>query len=119
MPKAPQMDPEAIRENIDALSRDPFREQLATWLQAAPQGDSIEEWANRHPDRWAQGLAIVGRLAGFSDKLEVEGTIQHVHELSDAEIIQRVQQLRAQAIDGECSEPAALEHGQEYGNDGQ
>ena len=44
--------------------------------------------ADQYPDRWAQGLAIAGRLAGYTEKLEIDGTvdINHLHRLSDAEL---------------------------------
>lgn len=43
--------------------------------------------AEKNPDRWAQMLAIVARLGGYNDKLEVEGSITtRASQLSDAEL---------------------------------
>ena len=51
--------------------------------------------AERNPDRWGQLLAIVARLAGYSDKLEVEATIQaRISTMSDAELTAQIEALK-------------------------
>ena len=78
----------ATLSEIAALSRAPFRRILSRYVQAAPDLDALAAQANRNPDRWAQGLAIAGRLAGYTEKLEIEGTVDvhHLHRLSDMEL---------------------------------
>jgi hypothetical protein len=73
---------------IRVLSRDPFRRILKLWAGAAPTHEALVAQADKHPDRWAQGFAIFGRLASYSDKLEVDvtGEVTHVHLLSDLEL---------------------------------
>lgn len=104
---ADRCDPDEVRAHLEALSREPFRKALAEWMGAAPTEEDIKEWAKTRPDRWAQGLSIVGRMAGYTDKLEIEGSVHHsIQNLSDAEILQRLRDLRADqdAIEGECAE---------------
>lgn len=97
MPEAPQLDPETVRAQLDCLSRQPFRDLLARFLLAAPSAGAIVEQAEKHPDRWAQSTAIVGRLAGFTEKLEVEGTLTHkIQDLSDVQLQARLAALTAQ-----------------------
>lgn len=73
---------------IAALSRAPFRRILQLYAGAAPSPEALAAQAEKFPDRWAQGLAIAGRLAGYTEKLEIEGTIDvhHLHRLSDMEL---------------------------------
>jgi hypothetical protein len=80
---------------IAALSRAPFRRILSRYVEAAPNLDALAAQANRNPDRWAQGLAIAGRLAGYTEKLEIEGTVDvhHLHRLSDMELDAELQAL--------------------------
>src|SRR4029453_9041815 len=61
---------------------------LDAYVDAAPDPEALAAQAEKYPDRWAQGLAIVGRLAGFSEKLEIEGSVDipHLHRLSDLEL---------------------------------
>jgi hypothetical protein len=73
---------------IAALSRAPFRRILQRYADAAPSPEALATQAEKFPDRWAQGLAIAGRLAGYTEKLEIEGTVDvhHLHRLSDMEL---------------------------------
>jgi len=82
---------------IEMCSRAPFRRILTRYIEAAPDLNALAAQAEKHPDRWAQGLAIAGRLAGYSEKVEVEASldVHHLHELSDAELDARIRELDA------------------------
>ena len=82
---------------IAALSRAPFRRILSRYVQAAPALEALAAQAEKFPDRWAQGLAISGRLAGYSEKLEIEGSVDvhHLHHLSDLELELHIHELEA------------------------
>jgi hypothetical protein len=82
---------------ITTLSRDPFRRALKTWLDAAPDADTIRAAAKKSPDRWAQGLTLLGKLAGYSEKLEMDlsGHVD-VRRLSDLELDAKIAVLRSQ-----------------------
>ena len=83
---------------VAALSRAPFRRVLTRYLQAIPDLEALAAQAERYPDRWAQGLAIAGRLAGYSEKLDVDvsGELLHAHTLSDAELEAKIAALTHQ-----------------------
>ena len=84
---------------LQALSREPFQEVLALCLQATPTPQRLREFAADYPDRWANMLAIMGRLAGFSDKVETTSRNLHVHAvtaLSDAELLSKLDMIRAE-----------------------
>ena len=87
MSYAPQFDPEELEKALEQRSRRPFRALLARVLENAPSSEAIRALAQRNPDRWAQTLALVGRLGGYNEKLEVEGNINlRIQALSDAEL---------------------------------
>jgi hypothetical protein len=98
-PPDPGTEAQAARTlaEIAALSRAPFRRLLSRFMQAGPSLEALADQADRYPDRWAQGLAIAGRLAGYSERLDVDvsGEIQHVHQLSDLALEAEIQELEA------------------------
>lgn len=99
-----QIKTEDIEAELHQLSRDPFRRELAKLLGNAPSDDALTRIAERNPDRWAQALAILGKLAGFSDKLEVQANVHaQLSSMSDSELEQRLRDLERQVV------PAAAE----------
>lgn len=71
---------------------------LARLLDNAPSDEAIAGQAERNPDRWAQTVALIARLGGFNEKLEVEGSITHkINDLSDAELQSRIAALDMQS----------------------
>ncbi len=87
MPKAPQIPVEQIREQLESLSRRPFRTVLARLLDCAPTDAAMVAQAEKNPDRWGQTVALLARLSGYNEKLEVEGSLtMRVQDLSDAEL---------------------------------
>lgn len=71
------------------MSRQPFQEVLAEFLRCAPTASAILDAARKSPDRWTQALSILARLAGYHEKLEIEG-IARVTTMSDSEIDARI-----------------------------
>lgn len=86
---------EALTTELNRLSRGPFRDLLADFLSCAPSADDIKRAAMKSPDRWAQALAIVAKLSGYHERLEVEGTAR-ISTMSDAEIEAKLQELITQ-----------------------
>jgi hypothetical protein len=107
MQTPPKLDQNEVREQIENLSRRPFRTVLARLLDNAPSDEAIAGQAERNPDRWAQTVALIARLGGFNEKLEVEGSITHkINELSDAELEAQLAQYQVQ-MDMQSSERAS------------
>ncbi len=81
---------------LRAYSREPFHDILASLLAAQPDPEAVKEFARKYPDRWAQAVAIFGRLAGFSEKIKVETNITlKVAGMSDAGLLNRLDQVQA------------------------
>lgn len=76
-------------EKANMLSREPFREILADLLDCKPDLESLHEYANKSPDRWAQAVAIFSRISGYQDKQVIEhehNFYVHLREMSDVEL---------------------------------
>ncbi len=70
----PRLDGRAVAAHIDQLSREPFRELLKRLLEAEPSVEAVQAYAERHPDRWGQLVTMIGKLAGYHERLEVESS---------------------------------------------
>lgn len=55
----------------------------------------MRRFAEKNPDKWANALGIIAQLAGYHKELKVEGTINHVHAMSDSDIERRRKELLA------------------------
>lgn len=98
--KAAELDPDELEELFSSLSRQPFVQELSRFVAANPSRAKIREFAEKYPDRWAQGVAIMARLAGFSDKVDVSvsGLVQHVRALSDIDLDKRLREIEDQLL---------------------
>ena len=95
--RPPQLDGDRIAAAITNLSRAPFREVLSHFIEAEPDVASVKEFAMKYPDRWAQALAMLGRLGGYHDKLQVDTSIAvTISQLSDSQLQERLVDLTAQ-----------------------
>jgi hypothetical protein len=98
--KFPMQPAVEIVEQLNALSRQPFRDVLARFLGCAPTAEAIAAQAERYPDRWAQCVALLARLSGYNEHLEIEGTYVHKGEtLSDAAVLARIAELERKLVD--------------------
>ena len=63
------------------------------WLSRAMDDavEAIKEFAARHPDRWAKATVMLARLAGYHDKVKVDGSLAlQVSLMSDVELLDRL-----------------------------
>lgn len=89
--KPPRYTSEELREHIERMSRDPFKELLAVFMDGQPQANDVKELARRYPEAWTKAMVQVAHLAGFHEKLEIEET--HIHaviHMSDQELMRRL-----------------------------
>ena len=90
-----KIDKEKIREELERLSRQPFRDMLSLLLSANLTQEDIDAFAKKSPDRLAQSIAIMGRLSGYNEKLEIEADLStSLTQLSDMEMQNRLKELR-------------------------
>jgi len=95
MPTAPKFDGEYIATELENMSRGPFRRVLAKLLENAPTSEAIAAQAEKNPDRWAQTTALIARLGGYNERLEVEGTLNlKIQTLSDSELALELEKLQ-------------------------
>lgn len=96
----PVDDRAAIRRELEALYAAPFQRQLAAWLEAGDKLtlDDLATFARKSPDRFAQGLTLLARLAGYRQELQLTLPTLDVAQLSDAELIAEILTRRAQAL---------------------
>lgn len=88
---------EAIEIALMNMSRQPFRDALATMINCEPSPEAIRAFAEKYPDRWAQGVAIFGRLSGYHERLQVDTTIySEIQNLSDSQLMTRLQEVERQ-----------------------
>ncbi len=102
----PKLSSKAVSAHIDALSRQPFRALLTRLLECEPDPEKVKAYAEKFPAKWGQLLSMIGRLAGYHERLEVANShVVALAPLSDAELMGRLQEkLQNLGID-----PQALE----------
>lgn len=84
----------AALQRLQNLDREAFRLDLAKWLLGAPSVDAIAAYAAKNPDRWAQGLAVMARLSGYTERPEeapgATSIFASITKISDADLMQRL-----------------------------
>ena len=76
-----------IMEVLMRYSREPFMQALAEVMECRPDKEDLMRFASKSPDRFFQAVAILARLSGFTEKLEVTHNIHaRVSTMSDAEL---------------------------------
>ena len=89
---APKVD---VHKELQRYSREPFLQTLAYLLGCMPTKEAVQEFADAHPDRWANSISTFSKMAGYHDKLEIEHNIHlDITRLGDAELDQRLLELR-------------------------
>lgn len=81
---------------ITRLLRAPFQRLLADYLGCAPTAEAIRKFADKSPDRWVQGLVMLGQMAGYTKDIHVTSdSTLNVHLMSDTDVRERLQAARA------------------------
>jgi hypothetical protein len=91
------LDPQELRRHIDLLARSPFRDALTEAFIGKPDVESIKEFANKYPDRWAQMISILSKISGYTPELKIDADIEtSVKTLSLADVINRMKDAEAE-----------------------
>lgn len=83
-----------LRDTLDRYSRKPFVDALTAFLRCRPDDISVFEWARQHPDRWANAVNVMAKLSGYADQQEINLNITDTSQMSDAQLLQRLMDLR-------------------------
>ena len=96
-----RMTEDELKTYLDHYSREPFKKMLVPALANQPDPGKIKVFANKSPDRFAQYLIQIAKLAGYNEKIEVDLTFKPLNQLSDSELRTMLRDLTAQlrAID--------------------
>ncbi len=95
MGHAVKMSGTEIAAALKAGSREPFREILEIFLDAAPTAEEVAVAARRAPDRYVQAVTMLAKLGGYHEKMAVDHShtlnVVELMQLSDAELSNRLQ----------------------------
>lgn len=86
-----------IRQKLQTYDRSPFMDVLLSFLEGSPSPDAIKAFAERNPDKWASAMASVARIAGYTEKTEINQSVHvTVSRMSDSQVEDRLKALQAQ-----------------------
>jgi hypothetical protein len=110
MPATPTPTKTEILDHLERLNRTPFRDILAEALGCAPNAKAMRKYFNRFPDRFAQTITQFAKLAGYSEKTEINQTNIYaiIAGASDAELMARL--TKALETLGTQPTPKTIEH---------
>ena len=93
---------------LEARSREPFTQALAELMACKPSLEVLYRFANSAPHRWVQAVAVLARLVGYHDKLEVKGDMSFaaLNRMSDMELEQKSREIAARIMGSEGDQPA-------------
>ena len=89
-----RMTEDELKTHLDHYSREPFKKMLLPALANQPDPKKIKVFANKTPDRYAQYLTQIAKLAGYSsEKIEVDHYV-NLSLVSDSELRSMLIDLR-------------------------
>lgn len=90
---------EALREKrlneLRERAVEPFVKELDKLLEASPAPDKLTTYAENKPLDWANMVKVFAGLSGYADRTEIKlaGIVGHIHEMSDAQIVDFMRQI--------------------------
>jgi hypothetical protein len=89
-----RFDSDQLYAELTSFSRQPFIEILSEMLQCIPTPDALQEFADAHPDRWANAINTMGKLAGYEVGMDIDGDVlRDITKLGDAQLMARIQEV--------------------------
>jgi hypothetical protein len=81
----------ALIAKLEQRDPEPFRQLLAESIGCDATPEALHAFANKAPDRHMQRVMMLAKLAGYSEKVEVEATgliglLNRYKNMSDAEL---------------------------------
>jgi hypothetical protein len=101
------LNPENVAIKVRDLSRDPFKDLLASALGCAPDEKTIQKFAKKFPDKYAGMIKTYSELAGYQSKmLATEINIYtQINSMPDSQLNDELQrlmiELKGDVIEGE------------------
>ena len=98
--RKPRFDSEELLSEFSAYSRQPYVEILAEMVQCIPTPDALQDFADAHPDRWANAVSTMSKLAGYHEKLEIHGNVNmDIRVMGDAQLMARNKEVDQKLVD--------------------
>lgn len=90
----PMWDGDMLRERVRQYDRTPFLDLLTAWLECGPTPEAVIAFAEKNPDKYINALTSLGKLAGFTEKREVEwhGSL-NVGAMSDSQLEDKLAEI--------------------------
>lgn len=94
-PKTALVEPsgEAIEQELESLSRAPFRRILKDFLGFAPTPEALRRFAERYPDKWAKSIGVIAQLAGYQTDVVETNNILIIGHMDDSALRKRMAEL--------------------------
>lgn len=96
-PKTALVEPsgEDIEQELESLSRAPFRRILKDFLGFAPSPDALRKFAEKYPDRWANALSTLSQLGGYKKDVTETNNIIMIGHMDDSALRRRMAELES------------------------
>jgi hypothetical protein len=86
-----------LLDEFQRFSRGPFVEILSELVHGIPTPENLATFASEHPDKWVNAIKTMANLAGYHDKLEIEGNISlDINKMGDAQLLAKLDELGEQ-----------------------
>lgn len=101
---------QAVREQLDMMSRGPFKDFLAMLLGAHPTEESLLAFAQNNPEKWANTVRTFATLTGYREEIEVNlNVMAKVKIMSDMDLEHQLRDLQSKIGDSYLVDPAVIE----------
>ena len=83
-----------LRKALSRYDRQPFMDVLAAWMECAPTAEEVLAFAAKKPDAYIKAVSDLARMAGYTDKREVEVNLNlKLGAMSDSQLEDRMREL--------------------------
>lgn len=84
---------EAIEQELESLSRAPFRRILKDFLGFTPTPEALKRFADKYPDKWAKSIGVIAQLAGYQTDVVETNNILIIGHMDDSALRKRMAEL--------------------------
>ena len=97
--KASLADSEQMLDQFRRYSRAPFMDVLVKLMESQPDILALQMFAKENPDKWANTVQTIARLAGYHDKLEIEQNVNvQISSMADADLMHLLRESEAEIV---------------------
>lgn len=91
-------DKQSIQRALRKYDRTPFIDLLTDWVEHAPSGEALENFANEKPGAYVAAMRQLAHLAGYIETTHIDLTASiDVNRMSDSQLEDRFRELAKKA----------------------